>query len=651
MDLDTLPQPGTEAALETIETLLDGVEDEEDDSVEMDQLIELSENPLDLNNASAQQLACIPGVTFADALRVVRYREESGGFSSLARVTLVAGSGDSLASVMKPFVYVRSKASRHPGRKRAAVRLRSRFTRDLQPRAGYSEGRFSGSSLKSYNRFLLVGGENLQMGLLAEKDAGERFPDGFFAAFVRFAPSPALPEVLLGDFVLDAAQGLVFSRATRANKSFIISGDGSKRATGLRGYASTDEVNFLRGAALTQEVSFGQTFLRAAVVASRRSLSASIGDGAKVTSFYRDGLFRTTTELSKRDAVDEELQGGRLVLTSTKGWETGISFCRCKYSREAVLNPVSGLTARAVSVVGIDGRLSAGPIGLFTEVASSGHSSIACILGGAIPLSGQGAASFLYRYYSPEFANPHAQGIGERDGTRNERGFVLGVRLRLSGWLRLNTYVDVFGFPWPTATGPFPATGRETYVEVSASAFPALDFSLRYSAKDLEQKRSFSDERGRTVSATATWTRQKLRLKVRHQATVHLRLDASLEGIVAGYQQPTTVVRGVAAFQGIRYSTRTLQGEIRMIVFDTDSYFSRLYEYESDLVGVYHNGALYGRGRRWYALVRWSPTGAISLSAKYSETIQDGARSVGSGEMEISGDLDNRLSIQVDLGW
>ncbi|MFN0157897.1 MAG: hypothetical protein ACKVRP_07480 [Bacteroidota bacterium] len=109
---------------------------------------------------------------------------------------------------------------------------------------------------------------------------------------------------------------------------------------------------------------------------------------------------------------------------------------------------------------------------------------------------------------------------------------------------------------------------------------------------------------------------------------------------------------GYLLFQELRYRTsESLTLEFRMVFFETDSYDSRLYEFENDLRGVFSNPALYGSGRRWYVLARYKVNHVLALSMKYAETQRDGVTSISSGPSEIVGDIDNRLSMQLDWQW
>lgn len=87
----------------------------------------------------------------------------------------------------------------------------------------------------------------------------------------------------------------------------------------------------------------------------------------------------------------------------------------------------------------------------------------------------------------------------------------------------------------------------------------------------------------------------------------------------------------------------------RYIFFQTDSYNSRIYEFENDLSGVFSNNALFGEGFRFYFLIQYKIFHNVNLSIKYSDTFKPNETSLGSSYSEIIGNVDNKLSLQFDL--
>lgn len=109
---------------------------------------------------------------------------------------------------------------------------------------------------------------------------------------------------------------------------------------------------------------------------------------------------------------------------------------------------------------------------------------------------------------------------------------------------------------------------------------------------------------------------------------------------------------GFLVSQDIKYSLLSrlvLYG--RFTLFQSDSYNSRLYVYENDLVGVMSNPALYGEGMRWYCMAKYSTDFGLGLSIKYSEMYKPNEKTLGSGDSEIQGNIDNRISLQLDFNF
>ncbi|MGQ9643414.1 MAG: hypothetical protein ACUVT3_06120 [Ignavibacterium sp.] len=89
----------------------------------------------------------------------------------------------------------------------------------------------------------------------------------------------------------------------------------------------------------------------------------------------------------------------------------------------------------------------------------------------------------------------------------------------------------------------------------------------------------------------------------------------------------------------------------RIIFFETDSFNSAVYEFENDLTGVLTNLAMYGKGLRWYLMIRYKPFRFATLSLKYAETYKPNETSLSSGNNLIRNNLDNRISFQIDIAY
>jgi hypothetical protein len=155
---------------------------------------------------------------------------------------------------------------------------------------------------------------------------------------------------------------------------------------------------------------------------------------------------------------------------------------------------------------------------------------------------------------------------------------------------------------------------------------------------------------GRETTAIVNRMQEKYRVTAAYKVSPRVSLKGRIEFTQVDYSLLHRKERGYLLFQDIRYRVSGgFSVESRLVFFQTDSYDSRLYEYETDLRGAFSNPALYGKGRRWYVMVRYTVAQALTLSGKYSETQKEGVTSLGTGASEINGDTDNRLAVQVDF--
>lgn len=646
----------TDRSEQQIESLLEFDERETDDSETLDLVEWLSDHPLDLNTATAAQLSIIPQLTPAEVSAITNYRALVRRFQSVEQLGAIPGNGDEILTKVRPFVVVNKSAERKrtPSYDRTAIALRSRAVRDLQPRKGFRDNSFAGSPLKSYNRLTLSQGQHLQAGALFEKDAGERAADGFVSGYLALNDWSFIAQAVLGDYVIEAGQGLVLWRSSAPGKGSEAIAVTKRHGGAIQPYRSTDEFHFLRGAAVTSQLAIGEQTIAATAFYSQRALHAS-GTDSSVSSFYEEGLFRTDHERARKGSLQEKLFGGRLHVRSGNDWAVGGSFYRSTFDKPIIAERLFEFGGRSASAAGLDAEVNFGGgagsqshITLFGELARA--DGMAGIAGTILSFGRRTTMAMLFRSYSPRFVSLHAYGFGEGTRTKNERGFYLGAEAELTRGLRIAGYLDHYTFPWRTFSNPLPATGRDYLLQILASPTRSLDLVLRYSNKTQEATEAATDSLLRSIRPMVDRQQHKLRLTAILQVSRNLRLKGRVEATAVEYAPLEKNERGFLFYHDLRYApSRSLTLEARVIFFHTDSYDSRVYEYENDLRGVFANPALYGKGWRWYLLMRWSVADFISLAAKYAETRKDGVSSLGSGPTEIAGDLDNRLALQLEI--
>ncbi len=85
-----------------------------------------------------------------------------------------------------------------------------------------------------------------------------------------------------------------------------------------------------------------------------------------------------------------------------------------------------------------------------------------------------------------------------------------------------------------------------------------------------------------------------------------------------------------------------------MILFDTDSYATRVYQLERDVSGVFTVPTLYGTGSRWYLIVR-ATLWPFQLSGKVARTIRRATPVSASSDARTSGEHGTSITVQLDI--
>ena len=108
---------------------------------------------------------------------------------------------------------------------------------------------------------------------------------------------------------------------------------------------------------------------------------------------------------------------------------------------------------------------------------------------------------------------------------------------------------------------------------------------------------------------------------------------------------------GILLFQDLIYQFPSTDVKLygRFANFNTDSFDSRVYAYENDLLYNFSVPAFYGKGSRWYAMVSYAPIRNIKFWVKGSQTIFSDREQISSGNTAIDGNT--RTDLKLQLQW
>lgn len=647
-----------------LEDLLEQATQDAEDSELMDLLTSLQENPLDANAASEAELEQLPGVTPIVAHNLVLFRA-TRWFENVDDLLGVEGMSAELLARIRPFIRAGPLETGEPGVRLAAITFRTRSTQNLQLRGGFRDGTYPGSPLKLYNRFLArveQGGSlasrrrgdrpelrplSLELGVVTEKDAGERSITDFAAGHIAATLPGLSTRIIVGDFVVESAEGLVFWRSVGLSKGAEVISPARKNGAGIRPYSSTDENGYFRGAAA--DVSLG--WLSLALMYSNRSVNATVDTNGVVTGFDDSGLHRTETELGRKNQLRERTLGVRASAVPIEGLKLGLSAYQARFTRPVRFSTLSVSPNDVAAVIGWDAAYTQDRFSAFSEIARDRSNAFAGLVGVVLRPHQSVDVACLVRSYPRDFLSPHSASFGESGSPpRNESGAYLGLSVRPLSWVKLATYFDQFAFPWKTWTNRLPSSGHDflalTEVEVSRK----LILNLQFKHKSKSDETIVLDEFGRRDRAVEPRSQKNYRATIEMNSSRFFRWRSRIEVVSVDYRSTGGREKGILMYQDIRWSPLAhLQIDARAAAFQTDSYDSRVYEFESEPFGAVANPALFGKGLRWYLLTRYEIGAGIDLWVKYARTQKEGVKSMGSGADEILGDVDNRLTFQLEI--
>ena len=613
------------------ESLLEEAEDAHD---LLEQLEQWKQRPLDLNHASLRDFLGFPMMSSVMARNILQERRRNGPFHSVADAAKRLGWDAHTRDVLSPYITVSPR--RETGR---LFHFRERISTRLPQAAGYNDGSYEGNPCKYYHRLTIQESDRLEGGLLIEKDAGELTWNDHWVGYIdAYFPAIGLHTVL-GHYRLEYGQGLVFWGPYGLGKGADPIAPVRKRSKLARGYASSDENRFFTGLTLD----WRRNDILVSISASRTPLDATLQSDGTVKTLTHSGLHRNSLEQSKKDQTAETLLGGRIEASGSWG-RIGITGFVSRYARQVSRRDperyVFAFDGTHNHVIGLDAECLIGSAGFSGEIAVSRSGGWAALFNAIIEIQNTNAdVALLVRRFTPDFHNPHSRGFGFEQA-ENERGIYLGFRGRITKSTRLSFYYDVSRKPWRTYTLPVPTNRTDLFVQLE-QRFSSTQWTIRLRTRQKENMQPTAGPwRPTEMLSIQNHVQFRCECRLRPIRGVEMRtrfetVRVSQPRIVGDIATSSIRENGILLYQDMRYKTKQgLAFVARWISFDTPSYESRIYEYESDLPGVLSARPLYEKGFRWYVLIGWKKN-YTRLYLKLGVTHHEGVDSWGTGPDEI----------------
>ncbi|MDI3525896.1 MAG: hypothetical protein PWR03_79 [Tenuifilum sp.] len=635
-----------------VEDLVSQSESEQDYSELVEELLYIAENPINLNSTNYSELKKLFFLSEFQIQSLLDYNDSTGKFLSIYELQLVPGFYLVDVKHLEPFVYAGDMVQHVTtqdfiqGKHEFATRLKTL----LEIPKGYSNkssitNHYLGSKLALYSRYRYRA-SNFQIGLTAEKDAGEPFFDGTFQSGFDYLSGYAmandigrLKKCVIGDYRAEFGQGLTFWNSLTFGKSASLAGL-HKRGRGIIPHSSAYESLFLRGVGLT----FNFKKIDISVFSSYRKIDANIADtiddGAiAFTSLPESGYHRTYSEIQNRHTTPEFVVGSNVTL-SYRRLKVGSTFFYNRIFAENIMKqPFYSLEPLATErlVCGINAdyyyrqHLFYGEIGVNVLTRN-----VALLAGGELKLSNRLFFSVLGRSYSPSYEARYTAALAEGSSAANENGLLLGLKILAGKDWQLLGYVDLFQFPWMRYGVYAPSVGGDLLLQSENVINPYFRFVFRYRYKQRQGNESISSLQ---VMPVMNQISQSLRMQLFYQPMNWMNLKSVVE--LSNYKTDS-LLSGEYGFMiaqdiNINLSKTPLSIRMRFAIFDTESWSSRIYSYENDMLYSFTVPAYYSNGTRFMLMFKYGLTKNADIWLRFAQSYYKNMDVIGSGLDAIEG--------------
>ncbi|MDR2475673.1 MAG: helix-hairpin-helix domain-containing protein, partial [Bacteroidales bacterium] len=488
--------------------LAENTDGEQDLNNLYDELAFLSQHPVDLNNATREELERLPFLSSTQIDNILTYIAKNGKMQRIYELRLVPELSMDDIELLLPFVYVSAEdagtekkppvsMSRKNMKKYGNHNLLVRWDNSLNDKEGFApvdaeelaknpNKRYLGESFYHSVRYDFQHSNRIRAGFTAEKDSGEPFFTKAHSGYDAYSGYFLLHNVwkirtlAAGDYRVSIGQGLILNTEFSMGKSSQTLNINNKRNADIKPHSSMDEFNYFRGAG--GKISFGKLYLM--LFYSNKPLDATVDSMTNsMTTIKKDGLHRTENDWKKKNVACLQTIGGSIGWSGEKFFG-GLNLVQCNFDKPLRPDdkPYNRFYFRGAEQLNIslDYQYSLPKVLLFGEIAMSGNKAFAAVAGVTANPASYCRMSLLYRYYDKSYQTLLGNAFSESSGVQNEKGVYMGIEFQPVGKWRVNAYADFFRFPWLRYGVDAPSGGFDGLLQLTYTTSRRANMSLRY---------------------------------------------------------------------------------------------------------------------------------------------------------------------------
>jgi hypothetical protein len=575
----------------------------EDDSEALEALLELLDDPVNLNTASLEDLMKIPILEITIADSILKYRKKRNRFTSKKEVEKITGK--ETYRLIKDFISIRSIRANEL----------SYINKHYFP-IDFEANDYWGDQNYSLNKIYYAYKDRYKLGFITHKDPGEYDYFDYYAGYFQYRSQRS--QLIIGKYYLHFGHGLQFSNPFGRLKSSLPLTPLRVPISGGRATISSAENNNHNG--LYYRFVYQNISLFAFGSYAKRDVLYA-GDPKQIVGIDYSGYHRNKSEFSGKNKLTEKMIGGALEHTITPGLKYGIVFSGTFYHPAIVrTRETLGEQEFAKSFYRFSGnktiqsslfyQAKLSPLELSGEISLSDWKENA-FSQSAVLKRKSFQLGFNFWRVLPGFQSPNGRSFDDGSPFPSAKeGYYLAFAIKLYPEIWLRSYKIFEKDLWRTWFSPIPKQKSEWLWELEYQD-KNIQFFARYRRRQADESLMPSIENQMSISEVLK-NNYRLQFLYKMNKTIHLKSRWEKNIFAESEEQ------GVLFFQDIRYffsETASLNGRISF--FRSASYDSRIYEYESDLPGSFSNYPLYGEGGKFFLLLRFGLSKNFQFYFKY----------------------------------
>lgn len=624
--------------------------DNDELSLRYDELAELAANPINLNNATPDQLRQLPFLTPAQYMRLVEYIDKVTQVHTWAELQVADIADASILRLLKYFAYLGDAPSQERTLtlnkmlqygKHEAIGY---FKLPCYRRRGDDDG-YQGYPYRHWIRYTFNYRQDLKVGFTGAQDAGEPFfaqPNtlGYdhYSFYLQLQNRGRIKSLVVGRYRLRMGAGLVMNTNYSFGKLSALSSK-ERQTTTISGHSSRSDANYLQGAAATVDLS---RHIEATAFISHRTIDATLNaDSLTIATILKTGYHRTQSEIARKNNTAQTLWGGNVAYHSGQ-FRIGLSAVYNSYNR--LLCPDTTKLYRRYAAmgerfwnIGAEYSYLSPRIALAGETATGNTGGIATINRLSYTPYQVLSLTAIQRFYSYRYQALMGRSFTEGSQVNNENGLYLSASWRMARHWTLLAYTDYAYFSWPRYGISLASHVWDNLLQAEYK-HGNISWQTRYRVKMRQKDNATHDaltdyttHRAQTALTLTSgrWTSKTL------AALAYSSADEGSTGWTAGQQ--------------IRYSGKWLQATAQITYFDTDDYDSRIYSYEYGLLYSFSVPAFYCNGLRYALTARADISKNMTLALKVSTTDYLDRDHISSGLQQIDSSRQTDIEMQARI--